>query len=314
MFTIAGRRLPRYATPHQRQVRSPRLRRGGGWLPRRLGAVVLAAMPIMAMGAALPAPASADTAIIYKASIDETWASATPITSFQGGTVLTGTTTAVTANPPARSEGDPVTYTATVHPVSGTAIPTGTVAFTLGSTQLCNNPIALDAKGQAKCKSSKAPLGAGTVTAVYSGDPTFDASTGTTTETVSLPAGPINTITSVTADPPTSSQGNPVTYTATVHPGLWQPIALLGSDFLRETPTGTVTFAVGTIRLCTAAVALNGVGNAKCTSPRAPVGTDTATATYQPADASFNTSTGTTTETVSAPTTALSPVSSPSAR
>lgn len=68
---------------------------------------------------------------------------------------------------------------------------------------------------------------------------------------------------------------------------------------------------MGTTKLCTAAVVLNGVGNAKCVSPRAPVGTDTVTATYQPADASFTPSTGTTTETVTNTKATSAPVKSP---
>jgi alpha-tubulin suppressor-like RCC1 family protein len=96
------------------------------------------------------------------------------------------------------------------------------------------------------------------------------------------------TSTTATATPAASTSGVTVTYGATVAP-------VTGTG----TPTGTVTFTVGAVTLCTTP-ALNGAGSGTCTATNAPVGTDTVVATYS-GDATFATSTGTTTETVSAP-------------
>jgi alpha-tubulin suppressor-like RCC1 family protein len=94
------------------------------------------------------------------------------------------------------------------------------------------------------------------------------------------------TATMATATPAASTSGQSVTYGATVAP-------------VTGTPTGTVTFTVGAVTLCTTP-GLNGAGSGTCAATNAPVGTDTVVATYS-GDATFATSTGTTTETVSAP-------------
>lgn len=76
--------------------------------------------------------------------------------------------------------------------------------------------------------------------------------------------GPFPSTTSLAVSPKTTPVGSSVRYIAT--------IAGQGG-----TPTGTVTFTVGTTRLCTAG--LSG-GEGSCTSTHAPVGADTVTANY----------------------------------
>ncbi len=98
------------------------------------------------------------------------------------------TTTAVSATPGTATSGGSVTYSATVTPASGSADPTGTISFTatLGtsSTGLCTATIQGTA---ATCSAASAPVGPDTITATYSGDTNFSASSGTTTETVAAP-------------------------------------------------------------------------------------------------------------------------------
>ena len=114
------------------------------------------------------------------------------------GTTPTTTTLTVVPNPSVA--GQPVTLTATVNPDDGTAgIPSGTVQFLqpdgapLGTPQLLSN-------GQASAP-AWAYAGTYSVRAVYSGDATFDTSTGSvdmvvdradTTTTVSSSANPVS--------------------------------------------------------------------------------------------------------------------------
>jgi hypothetical protein len=85
------------------------------------------------------------------------------------------TTTSPSVNPTEATVGDSVTYSATVSSSGGT--PTGTVTFSVGSTPLCTTLALVSAS--ASCASSAAPVGSDTVSAVYSGDSTFNGSAGT---------------------------------------------------------------------------------------------------------------------------------------
>jgi hypothetical protein len=95
------------------------------------------------------------------------------LTAENAGRVST-TTTAASVSPSAAAAGKSVTYSATVTASTGT--PTGTVAFSIGSTLMCSATL-LD--GKATCVSPKAPVGVDTVTAKYAGTTGFDASTTT---------------------------------------------------------------------------------------------------------------------------------------
>jgi hypothetical protein len=71
-----------------------------------------------------------------------------------------------------------VTFTATVAPVApGTGTPTGTVDFLEGSTTLASG-VTLDGSDQATFTTSSLAVGSHTITADYSGDTNFLASTG----------------------------------------------------------------------------------------------------------------------------------------
>jgi hypothetical protein len=96
----------------------------------------------------------------------------------------TPTVTTVNASPDAVTQGQSVSYSATVTSSSGT--PSGTVAFTAGATPLCTATLA---HGSATCDATSAPLGTDTVTGSYGGDPTHAASVGTATLTVTSTQG-----------------------------------------------------------------------------------------------------------------------------
>jgi len=85
------------------------------------------------------------------------------------------------SNPSAH--GQLATFTATVTPAQGGGTPTGTVSFSDGNTAL--GTFQLDAGGQARFSTSILDLGDHAVTAAYSGDSVFAASTSTAlTQTV----------------------------------------------------------------------------------------------------------------------------------
>ena len=90
-------------------------------------------------------------------------------------TLFAETATALTASPSATTTGNPVTLTATVAQVSGTAVPSGTVTFNDGATPIGSG--SLNSSGVATFVT--AALGAGTrsITAAYGGDSNDAAST-----------------------------------------------------------------------------------------------------------------------------------------
>jgi Tol biopolymer transport system component len=88
------------------------------------------------------------------------------------------TTTVISSASPSDS-GQSVTFTATVATTAGT--PTGTVQFKDGSTNL-GLPVDLSASGVATFSTSTLTTGTHNITAVYSGDANFAASTGTLTD------------------------------------------------------------------------------------------------------------------------------------
>ena len=89
------------------------------------------------------------------------------------------TTTTLTSAPNPSTAGRPITLTATVSSASGS--PSGTVAFQEGNMVLCT--VAL-AQGSASLTVSTLTAGPHALTAAYSGDTTFAASQGATTQTV----------------------------------------------------------------------------------------------------------------------------------
>ncbi|MGH4023283.1 MAG: Ig-like domain repeat protein, partial [Pseudonocardiaceae bacterium] len=191
-------------------------------------------------------------------------------------TTKAGSTTTLTASPASSVCGQPVTFTATVTPVApSTGTPTGTVVFTVDGTP--SAPVTL-AGGVASFTTTLA-AGTHTVTATYSGDACFNASTGTLSYTTTK----ANSSTALFAFPNPSVCGQSVTFTAVVTavaPGT-------GS------PTGTVTFTVdGTP---SAPVPL--VGGVAGFSTTLAAGAHTVTATYN-GDTCFNTSTASLTQNV----------------
>jgi large repetitive protein len=125
-----------------------------------------------------------------------------------------------------------VTFTATVAATSGTVVPTGSVTFTQGATQLCPSAglTVGSASSTATCVYTFTSATAGTtITATYSGDSNFGTGTITSRSEVVTASG---TTTGLTSSPAASTVNQQVTFTAVVTPTF--PGAAL--------PSGTVTF------------------------------------------------------------------------
>ncbi len=170
--------------------------------------------------------------------------------------------------------GQSVTFTATVSGSSGT--PTGTVTFEDNSIML--GTATLDVNGNASLSTSELADGIHDITANYSGDDTYEASSAALTQVVN----PQSSSTSVTSSLNPSLSGQSVIFTATVS----------GSS---GTPTGTVTFDDGTTVLGTGT--LDGNGNATLTTSALALGSHNITAIYG-GDSNYTGSSGALTQVV----------------
>ncbi|MFE5118958.1 Ig-like domain repeat protein [Streptomyces sp. NPDC056669] len=205
--------------------------------------------------------------------------------------------TTVGSSPNPSVTGQPVTDTATVSAIApGAGPPTGTVTFDFGDG---TPTVTAQVTGGTATVSHGYPTALNspyTVTAAYSGDADFTASTGTATQSVA----PAATGTTVTSSPDPSVPGQRVTIGATVAP------AAPGSGV----PTGSVIFDPGdgtppvTAPLTAGSASITHTYTGTSGSPY------TITAAYS-GDANFTASTGTDTQTVGQAATATAVVTSP---
>ncbi|WP_406698437.1 FG-GAP-like repeat-containing protein [Singulisphaera sp. Ch08] len=185
--------------------------------------------------------------------------------------------TAVTVNPAATTvalrssvnpavTGQTVTFTATVAAVApGGGTPTGTVTFKDGNVVV--GTVAVGTGGTATFTTSFAAAGGHVITAVYSGNPIFVASSQALTEQVNAPTTHKATTTALLASANPVVVGQAVKFTATVR----DPSGT-------GTPTGTVTFFVGT--KVVARVTLDANGQASFTRVFSRTGRFTIRAVY----------------------------------
>jgi hypothetical protein len=184
------------------------------------------------------------------------------------------TTTSLSASSTQATSGQAITFTAAVAPKSGSDVPTGTVAFSDGATQL--GTVSLNSAAAAAFDTSSLAIGSHSISAVYSGDANFAASTSTPVPvTISTPAK-ITTTTSILASATQLTAGQNATFTSSVAPQSGTGVA-----------TGSVTFLDGQTQL--GVVALNG-GSAAFSSANLSVGSHTITAAYS-GDSNYTAST-----------------------
>jgi uncharacterized repeat protein (TIGR03803 family) len=205
------------------------------------------------------------------------------------------TTTQISASTNPSVLGQQVTFTATVTPSApGAGIPTGTVMFESDGVVL-GPPVAL-VNGMGTASFSTLVVGGHTITAVYSSDPNFNASSSSLTQTVQT-AGANNTTTVLASSATPSRFGQAVTFAATV----------TASTSGAATPTGTVQFQSDGADLGSPVALVNGVATMSIST--LTVGGHAITALYS-GDASDNPSSGALTQTVNADNTSTSLTSS----
>ncbi|WP_431952346.1 Ig-like domain repeat protein, partial [Actinacidiphila sp. bgisy167] len=177
---------------------------------------------------------------------DTDFAPADGVHSQSVGRAATATATAVSTTPNPSPAGRPVTVTASVTPVApATGTPTGTVTFDFADG---GEPVTAVLTDGAATITHTYPHTAGspfTLTATYSGDGDFTASSGTRTQSVAR----IPTATQVSDEPDPALTGQPVTVTATVAtvpPGAATPTGTVTFDFGDHTDPQTVPLVAGT--------------------------------------------------------------------
>jgi uncharacterized repeat protein (TIGR03803 family) len=172
-----------------------------------------------------------------------------PITS---GTAPTTTSLSLApASVPAGSSG-PVVMTAIIAPASGTGVPTGIVGFFSGSTQIGVGTLS---GGAAAFSFNPSNLSAGTytITAKYTGDSTFAASTSTA-QTLTVSAKPTYTMSATAV---TVSPGSPGTSSITISSSNGYVGTVMLTCAITSSPAGAVDMptctSAGTVTLSSSA-------------------------------------------------------------
>ncbi|MFD8097149.1 Ig-like domain-containing protein [Streptomyces malaysiensis] len=192
--------------------------------------------------------------------------------------MATPTITLVTVSPNPITVGQSVTLTATVIPL-GPGTPTGDVTFVITGGPTVTGTLS---GGTTSVTVPGLGVGAHAVLGNYNGDTNFSPSTGANVILVVQAA----TTTAVSSAPDPSTQGEPVTFTATVTP------VAPGAGV----PTGTVTFIIGAVGGGAFVQPLT-AGTATLTLNTLGTGTAPVVAIYN-GDTSFLPSSGTDTQTV----------------
>jgi sugar lactone lactonase YvrE len=143
----------------------------------------------------------------YSGDTDHATSSSSPLMQ----TVQEGTTTALISNQNPTTQGQSVTFTATVTPGPGGVTPDGTVTFMNGTATLGTQTLTA---GSASFSTTTLPIGVNPITAVYSGD-SANGIQGSTSNVVQQDVQAASTITVAPSQNP-SNYGSPVTFTATV--------------------------------------------------------------------------------------------------
>jgi large repetitive protein len=230
---------------------------------------------------------SHDVSAVYSGNATFAGSTATSLTQVVGAVpVQTATMTTLSSSADPSTVGQAIVFTAIVAPSSGSGTPTGTVTFSIdGQAETPSSLSVVDGIDEAAFRTTALSAGAHTISAAYSGDTTFAASTGTgarqTVDTTALE----DSVTQLHASADPATVGQTVVFTAIIAP-------TNGS----ATPTGTVTFTIdGKAGLPVTLSELDGRDQATLTMPAGAAGSYTITASYS-GDSSFAASSSSTTE------------------
>jgi len=183
------------------------------------------------------------------------------VTLLGDGIPNTATTTTLTSSANPSDLNQPVTFTATVT-AQNDGSPTGKVVFYNGSKAIGSGPVA---GNTAAFTTPSLAAGSHQITGKYSGDTFFLGSTSPVlTQTVKKLVFTVTTLSGVSPNP--TVYGEPVILTATVTGGT-------------TTPTGTVTFLQGAVKLGAGTLA-NGTASYTTKATQLAVGTYQITASY----------------------------------
>jgi hypothetical protein len=160
---------------------------------------------------------------------------------------LLNTATALAATPTSGVSGVSISFSATITPASGSAVPTGSVDFYDGTTSLGTET--LNSSGEATLSTSTLAVGTHSITAKYSGDTNFNASTSsavTVTISALAPGFTISNGGPITISSPGATTGNTATITVTPAGGFTGQVTLTAA--LATSPANAVdppTFSFG---------------------------------------------------------------------
>ncbi len=153
-----------------------------------------------------------DITAVYSGDSNFAGSTSPPVTVTINAVTPTNTTTSLSASVTTALVGASITFTSKVTPASGTAIPTGTVAFQdSGSAIGVQN---LDATGSASLATSSLTAGVHSITAKYSGDGSFNPSTSSAVS-VTITAPPQDFTFTISASSGSVTTASPTT-TATL--------------------------------------------------------------------------------------------------
>jgi subtilase family serine protease len=255
-----------------------------------IGSTILSTAPLSAGTASLMIKAS--TLASGSNTITATYTATSNFANSSASVVVTvtapqiPTTTTLSANPAAIASTGTTQVTATVKSASGTAIPAGSVVFTLAGVALGSNPL-LNGAASLTVKASTLASGSNTITATYTATSNFANSSASVVVTVTAPQIPTTTTLSV----------NPAAIAST---GTTQVTATVKSASGTAIPTGSIVLTVGNVTLGSAPLSAAGAASFPVKASSLAAGANTITATYSGV-AGFNSSIGAKTVTVNPP-------------
>ena len=183
--------------------------------------------------------------------------------------------------------GQAVSFSANVAALApGAGTPTGTVQFVVDGGNF-GSPVMLAAGSATSSSISTLTEGAHSVSAIYSGDSNFSASSSAT---LGQTVNQASAATTVTSSQNPSVFGQSITLTATIN-GQFGLDKRKGGGAHPQDVSGSVTWSVNT-GCGTTPVTMGNPGAATCITSSLPAGTDTITATYS-GDSNHSASTGT---------------------